>query len=135
MKKITLLLTAWIIALSVSAQFPGAGAGAGKQGPPSIGHIYGKITDSSGASVNEASVRSFVCRPLIIKPTLSGIQERKSLSILPLMVKFDFFSFSETFTISPNKQLSKNVTSLSLVSNLEKLSLSKSFVLVTKSIL
>ena len=54
MIRITLILTAWVMTISAFAQFPGAGAG--KQGPPKIGHIYGKIVDSSGASVNEASV-------------------------------------------------------------------------------
>jgi ferric enterobactin receptor len=54
MKKIPLILTAWLMALSASAQFPGAG---GKQGQvPNMGHVYGKIVDSSGASLNGASV-------------------------------------------------------------------------------
>jgi ferric enterobactin receptor len=89
MKKITLLLTAWVIAISVSAQFPGAGAaGAGKQGPPSIGHIYGKIVDSSGASVNEASV-------VILQNRFDSVSKKKKDILLKAVVtkgngEFDF---------------------------------------------
>jgi ferric enterobactin receptor len=54
MKKIALLMSlATLIVLSSSAQFPGAANG--KQ-VPNMGHIYGKITDTTGASVNGASV-------------------------------------------------------------------------------
>jgi ferric enterobactin receptor len=54
MKKIALLMSLiTIIVLSSSAQFPGAANG--KQAP-NMGHIYGKITDTTGASVNGASV-------------------------------------------------------------------------------
>jgi outer membrane receptor protein involved in Fe transport len=51
--------TAWItglaimMALSATAQFPMGGNG--KQ-PPAMGHVYGKITDSAGASLPEVSV-------------------------------------------------------------------------------
>jgi ferric enterobactin receptor len=88
MKKITLILTACIIALSVSAQFPGAGAGPGKQGPPSIGHIYGKITDSSGTSVNEASV-------IILQNRFDSVSKKKKDILLKAVItksngEFDF---------------------------------------------
>ena len=57
MRKIAVIVSIGLMmALSVQAQFPGAGSGKPGQQPPSIGHIYGKITDSSGASVSEASV-------------------------------------------------------------------------------
>jgi ferric enterobactin receptor len=57
MKKLALLMSLiTITALSLSAQFPAAVNGTQGQQPPSIGHIYGKITDSTGASVNGASV-------------------------------------------------------------------------------
>jgi outer membrane receptor protein involved in Fe transport len=52
MKKALILLGAIITFLQVAAQFPSAN---GKQ-PPAIGHIYGKITDSSGSPVSGASV-------------------------------------------------------------------------------
>src|SRR6266487_766865 len=55
MKKIAWLMSLMTItALQLMAQFPGSG----KQGQqaPSIGHIYGKITDSTGTSVNGSSV-------------------------------------------------------------------------------
>ena len=51
--------TAWVtglaimMAFSATAQFPMGGNG--KQ-PPAMGHVYGKITDSAGASLPEVSV-------------------------------------------------------------------------------
>jgi outer membrane receptor protein involved in Fe transport len=57
MKKILLIMGAVLmIAFGATAQFPGAtGAKQGQQ-PPAIGHIYGKITDTTGAAINGASV-------------------------------------------------------------------------------
>ena len=56
MKKFSLIVAAWLLVFSVSAQFPGAGAAAGKNGQvPNMGHIYGKIIDSTGSSINGAS--------------------------------------------------------------------------------
>ena len=56
MKKIILITGILIMAVcSLYAQFPAAG-GKQMQQPPSIGHVYGKITDSTGAAVNGASV-------------------------------------------------------------------------------
>ena len=56
MKKIILITGVLIMAVcSLYAQFPAAG-GKQMQQPPSIGHVYGKITDSTGAAVNGASV-------------------------------------------------------------------------------
>jgi ferric enterobactin receptor len=44
------------LTLSLAAQFPG-GAGAGaRQAPPSIGRIYGKLVDSTGKGIRDASV-------------------------------------------------------------------------------
>ena len=54
-KIIVLVCISLMIAISLPAQFPAAGVGKGQQAP-SIGHIYGKITDSSGASIGDASV-------------------------------------------------------------------------------
>jgi ferric enterobactin receptor len=56
MKKIALIISIGIMALSASAQFPMAGNGKQGQQAPAIGHIYGKIADSSGAPLNGASV-------------------------------------------------------------------------------
>jgi len=57
MKKIALITVLGMMTMiSVSAQFPGAANGKQGQQPPAIGHIYGKITDSTGAAVNGASV-------------------------------------------------------------------------------
>ncbi|MEI9911922.1 MAG: carboxypeptidase-like regulatory domain-containing protein [Bacteroidota bacterium] len=55
MKKIALLTAFGIMmVLSLTAQFPMAGNS--KQAPPAMGHIYGKIIDSTGATVTGASV-------------------------------------------------------------------------------
>ncbi len=86
------------MALSVSAQFPGAGTGAGKQGPPSIGHIYGKITDSSGASVNEASV-------MILQNRFdSASKKKKDILLKAVITKSNGeFEFSDLPVMGPLK--------------------------------
>jgi ferric enterobactin receptor len=88
MKKITLILTAFVISVSSMAQFPGAGAGGAKQGPPSIGHIYGKIVDDNGASVSEASV-------VILQNRFDSASKKKKDILLKAVVtkgngEFDF---------------------------------------------
>ena len=56
MKKIALLTGIVMMGVfSMYAQFPGANGKQGQQAP-NMGHIYGKVTDSSGASINGASV-------------------------------------------------------------------------------
>ena len=58
MKHLSLFL-AIVISLNLSAQFPGGGApGGNKAGgaAPAIGHIYGKVVDSTGKPVIQASV-------------------------------------------------------------------------------
>src|SRR6478735_1235335 len=55
MKKIGLLTALMIItAVGIQAQFPGGNAKGQK--PPDMGHVYGKVTDSTGAAINGASV-------------------------------------------------------------------------------
>src|SRR5688572_2963663 len=57
MKKIALITVMGIMmALSVTAQLPVAANGKQGQQAPAMGHIYGKITDSAGASLTDASV-------------------------------------------------------------------------------
>lgn len=56
MKKLIFLLIAAITGFTASAQFPTGGAGKGAAAPPKIGHVYGKIVDSTGKSIGEASV-------------------------------------------------------------------------------
>src|SRR5579871_249047 len=57
MKKMMLLLAAIGLYVSVSAQMPGMAPGNGKgQSAPNIGHIYGKLVDSAGKPVSDASV-------------------------------------------------------------------------------
>lgn len=58
MKRYLLIIAVFIFcAFGASAQFPGGGA-AGKAGqaPPSIGNVYGKIVDSVGKPLSDASV-------------------------------------------------------------------------------
>lgn len=57
MKKIYFLAIAAFLSIQLFAQFPG-GAGGMKPGqaPPSIGHVYGKLVDSAGKPVSDASV-------------------------------------------------------------------------------
>ncbi|MBS1597860.1 MAG: TonB-dependent receptor [Bacteroidetes bacterium] len=54
MKRIAVFVLVVLFGFSAMAQFPGAG-GAGKSAP-NIGHIYGKIVDSSGRPVQDATV-------------------------------------------------------------------------------
>lgn len=53
MKKLLFTLTALYVALSVTAQAP---MGMGKGQVPSIGRIYGKLVDSTGRGIRDASV-------------------------------------------------------------------------------
>lgn len=58
MKKLLLAAGILFFTAQLHAQFPAAGAAAGKgqQGAMNIGHIYGKVVDSTGKPVGEASV-------------------------------------------------------------------------------
>src|SRR6266446_3553168 len=53
MKKLLFILTGLYISLSIGAQPP---AGMGKGQVPSIGRIYGKLIDSTGKGIHDASV-------------------------------------------------------------------------------
>ncbi len=58
MKKLLLVALTFIFTAQLFAQFPGGGSGnaKGMQKPPSIGHIYGKVIDSAGKPVADASI-------------------------------------------------------------------------------
>jgi ferric enterobactin receptor len=57
MRKMYYLLVMILITNSSFAQFPGAMAGAAKSpGAMNIGHVYGKLVDSTGKSISDASV-------------------------------------------------------------------------------
>lgn len=60
MKKIYLIAAALLFSLTIFAQppagMPGGGSGRGGQGAPSIGHVYGRIVDSAGHAIDQASV-------------------------------------------------------------------------------
>ena len=90
MKKIGLIIMTALITVSVSAQFPGAANGKQGQQPPSIGHIYGKITDSSGAAINAASV-------ILLQSKFDTVtKKRKEILLKGITTKANGeFSFSE----------------------------------------
>src|SRR4051794_37919414 len=56
MKKFFLLSVLSFLTLNLFAQFPTAGAGKGNSQAANIGHVYGKIIDSLGKPVGDASV-------------------------------------------------------------------------------
>ncbi len=57
MKHLSTFLAIIIISFNLSAQFPGGARGSGAQGKaPAIGHVYGKVVDSTGKPVVQASV-------------------------------------------------------------------------------
>lgn len=58
MKKFFFLLAAFIFSVSLFAQMPGGmpANGSMRQAPPNIGHIYGKLVDSAGKAIGDASV-------------------------------------------------------------------------------
>ena len=53
MKNLLLMMVFIACLSSLKAQFPGAGGG---KGMPSIGHVYGKLVDSAGRPISDASV-------------------------------------------------------------------------------
>ncbi|WP_336514473.1 TonB-dependent receptor domain-containing protein [Pollutibacter soli] len=97
MKKIIFLLIAAITGLTASAQFPmGGGAAKGAAAPPKIGHVYGKIVDSSGKAIGEASVMlmgnqydsvSKKTKEVLIKGLTTRGNGEFSFSDLPIMGK------------------------------------------------
>jgi outer membrane receptor protein involved in Fe transport len=57
MKKILFIAGIFLLALSASAQFPAGAPGARSgQTAPSIGHVFGKLVDSTGKAISDASV-------------------------------------------------------------------------------
>ena len=56
MKKITLLMSLVLLSYWASAQFPAPMPGKGAQAVPNIGHIYGKLTDSTDKPISDASI-------------------------------------------------------------------------------
>lgn len=89
MKKILLTIAFFTAVLSLSAQFPGA---AGKQGGQvsNMGHVYGKITDTSGAAINAASVM------LLQSKYDTATKKRKEVLLKGIVTKANGeFSFSE----------------------------------------
>ena len=89
MNKITLVpVIVLLMTISASAQFPQGGK-PGQQ-PPAIGHIYGKITDTTGASLNDVSV-------LLLQSRFDTVtKKRKEVLLKGISTKNNGeFSFSE----------------------------------------
>lgn len=91
MKKIVLLTGMMaIILLSASAQFPGAGNGKQGQQIPNMGRIYGKITDTAGGPLSDASV-------LLLQNRYDSVtKKRKDILLSGITTKSNGdFSFSD----------------------------------------
>ena len=57
MKNLLVLVAVFLLGGAVYAQMPqGMGGNASMQGPGKIGHVYGKLLDSDGKPVGDASV-------------------------------------------------------------------------------
>ena len=56
MKKFLFFLSLAISSLSVFAQMPGGMPGGAQRAMPALGRIYGKLVDSTGKGVGDASV-------------------------------------------------------------------------------
>jgi hypothetical protein len=76
MKKIYFLSIVILLSFSLFAQVPGnmPANGTIRQAPPSIGHIYGKLVDSAGKAVGDASV-------LILQTKVDTATKKKEGSI------------------------------------------------------
>ncbi len=92
MKKILFVLTAFLFCFIAQAQFPGGGQ-PGKS-MPNMGHVYGKLVDSTGKPIAGASVlvlqskldtASKKTRDVLIKGVNSDNKGEFSLEELPLM--------------------------------------------------
>ena len=53
MKNLLLMMVFLVGAFSLQAQFPAGGAG---RNVPNMGHVYGKLVDSTGHPISEATV-------------------------------------------------------------------------------
>lgn len=97
MKKTIFIIVLALITVSLKAQYPGTANKAGNQ-VPSIGHVYGKITDPSGAAINDASV-------LLLQSRFDTIsKKRKEILLKGIVTKANGeFSFSELPVVGPLK--------------------------------
>src|ERR1700685_3566831 len=84
MRKILFLFTFSLLWVSITmAQAPG-----GKQAPPSIGRAYGKVTDSAGIPIGQATA-------LLLKSVPDTVTKKKKLVLIKGMAtksngEFDF---------------------------------------------
>ncbi|MCW3112075.1 MAG: TonB-dependent receptor [Segetibacter sp.] len=90
MKKIYFLAIATFLSIQLFAQFPMGGAGKPGQAPPSIGNVYGKLVDSLGKPVGDASVVMLVNRMDTVT------KKRKDVLLKAIVTKSNGeFNFSE----------------------------------------
>jgi ferric enterobactin receptor len=90
MKKSALTIAlGMMIVLSATAQYPAPGGKPGQQ-PPAMGHIYGKITDTSGVALHDVSV-------ILLKSTYDTVsKKKKELLVSGITTKNNGeFSFSD----------------------------------------
>lgn len=93
-----MLIAAILCVHLLMAQAPGGmGAGAGKGGPPAIGRIYGKLVDSTGKGIRDATVlllqdrmdtATHKMKEKLIKGVTSQANGDFNLEELPIMGKF-----------------------------------------------
>lgn len=98
MKKILSVLVLVLGLITVQAQFPAGGNGKPAQQIPNMGHVYGKITDSTGAAISGASV-------LLLQNKFDTVsKKRKEVLLKGITTKANGeFSFSELPMFGPLK--------------------------------
>jgi ferric enterobactin receptor len=98
MKKIISVLVLVLGLITVQAQFPAGGNGKPAQQIPNMGHVYGKITDSTGAAISGASV-------LLLQNKFDTVsKKRKEVLLKGITTKANGeFSFSELPMFGPLK--------------------------------
>ncbi|MGI8636788.1 MAG: carboxypeptidase regulatory-like domain-containing protein, partial [Segetibacter sp.] len=93
MKFFLLLATLFLATFSGFAQFPGGAGMRPGQAPPAMGHVYGKLVDSVGKPVSDASVvilqnkfdtASKKRRDVLLKADVTKSNGEFSLSELPM---------------------------------------------------
>ena len=88
MKKIILSISTIFLSMLAMAQYPGMGAPSGKgQAMPSIGHVYGKLVDSSGKAVSDVSV-------ILLQNRLDSVSKKRKDFLLKAMTTTSNGEFS-----------------------------------------
>lgn len=98
MKRYLLFIALFLSVSSAFSQFPGGGAMKPGQAPPAIGHVYGKVVDSTGKPITEASV-------VILQNKFDTASKKKKDVLLKAIITKSKgeFSFSELPMFGPLK--------------------------------